>query len=211
MSESKRRKVKRSLETGKRRSCDVGCQADFEERGERRREEEREERKDPLYKVRHIITSVVNMSKALFNCGLQIPINEAMILFKGKLVIKVRMQDKPVQFGVKCYELCDAKTGYCKKFIMYAGKDDRDAGSVKKPGGAVMELVQDLYHTNHHLYMDNLYNSPILFKLLKTRRIQATGTARRPRIGYPHDQLKAFPLKERDHVAWLTWEGLTAL
>ena len=79
---------------------------------------------------------------------------------------------------------------------IYAGKDDRDTGSTGKTGRVVMELVQDLYHTNHHLYMDNFCNSPILFKLLKTRGIQAAGTAR-PRKGYPYDELTAFPLKKR--------------
>ena len=170
-----------------------------------------EERKDSLYKVRHVITSVVNKCKTLFRCAQEISINdEAMIPFKRKLAIKVRMPDKPVKFGVKCFELCDAKTGYCKNLIMYAGKDDRETGSIGKTGRVVMELVQDLYHTNHHLYMDNFYNSPILFKLLKTRGIQAAGTAR-PRKGYPNDELKAFQLKKRGEVAWLTWERMTAL
>jgi len=51
-----------------------------------------------------------------------------MVPFKGKLSIKVRMPDKLVKFGVKFFELCDAKTGYCKNFSIYAGKDDRETG-----------------------------------------------------------------------------------
>ena len=101
-----------------------------------------------------------------------------MIPFKEKLLIKVRMPDKPVKFGVKLFMLCDSKTGYCKNFTMYAGKDDRAVGNVSKTGAVVTELVQDLLHSNHQLYMDNFYTSPICFKLLKDRGILAAGTSR---------------------------------
>jgi hypothetical protein len=135
-----------------------------------------------------------------------------MVPFKGKLSIKVRMPDKPVKFGVKFFELCDAKTGYCKNFTMYAGKDDRDAGNLGKTGKVVMDLVEGLYHSNHHLYVDNFYTSPILFMLSKERGILAAGTAR-ARKGYPRDKLKSTKLSKRGDVTWLAAEGhgMTAL
>lgn len=91
-------------------------------------EQMEEEKKDPLYKVRGLYHDIVQKFKNLFNCSHEISINEAMVPFKGKLSIKVRMPDKPVKFGVKFFELCDAKTGYCKNFSIYAGKDDRETG-----------------------------------------------------------------------------------
>ena len=169
-----------------------------------------EEKKDPLYKVRHFYNTVVQKFKAMFNCGRQISVDEAMIPFKGKLTIKVRMPDKPVKFGVKLFMLCDSKTGYCKNFTMYAGKNDREVGNVGKTGAVVMELVEDLFHSNHHLYMDNFYTSPILFKLLKERGILAAGTAR-PRKNYPSEELKREKLSKRGEVAWLSWFNSLAL
>lgn len=73
-----------------------------------------------------------------------------------------------------------------------------------------MELMQDLYRTNHHLYMGNFYTSPILFRLLKARGILAAGTAR-PRQGYPTNELKAVQLRSRGQVAWLSWNEMLAL
>ena len=164
-----------------------------------------EEKKDLLYKVRHFYNTVVRKFKAKFNCGREISVVEAMIPFKGKLSIKVRMPDKTVKFGVKLFMLCDSKTGYCKNFtIMYAGKDDRAVGNVGKTGAVVMELVEDLFHSNHHLYMDNFYTSPILFKLLKERGILAAGTSR-PRKNYPSEELKREKLSKLREVAWLSW------
>ena len=162
-----------------------------------------EESRDTLYKVRAIYNELVTKFKQLFNCSREISINEAMVPFKGKLAIKVRMPDKPVKFGVKFFELCDAKTGYCKNFSVYAGQDNRQAGNLGKTGKVVMDLLKDVYYTNHHLYVDNFYTSPILFLMLKERGILAAGTAR-PRRGYPNEQLKRIQLKNRGDVAWLT-------
>lgn len=161
-----------------------------------------EEKQDPLYNVRGIY-HIVQKFKELFNCSREISIDEAMVPFKGRLAIKVRMPDKPIKFGVIFFQLCDSKTSYCKNFSIYAGKDDREAGNIGKTGKIVMDLVADLYNTNHHLYVDNFYTSPILFLLLRTRGILAAGTAR-PRKGYPHEQLKRAVLRKRGEVAWLT-------
>lgn len=169
-----------------------------------------DERKDHLFKIRNVSSSVINKCRTLFNCGREVSVDEAMIPFKGRLSIKVRMPDKPVKFGVKFFVLCDAKSGYCKNVIIYAGKDDRAAGNLGKTGKIVMELMQDLYRTNHYLYMDNFYTSPILFRLLKARGILAAGTAR-PRQGYPSNELKAAQLRSRGQVAWLSWNEMLAL
>ena len=110
---------------------------------------------------------------------------------------------KPVKFGVKFFELCDAKTGYCKNFTMNAGQDNQQARNLGKTGKVVMDLLKDLYNTNHHLYVDNFYTSPILFLMLKERGILSAGTAR-PRRGYLYDQLKRIQLGKCGDVAWLT-------
>ena len=75
----------------------------------------------------------------------------------------------PSKLECQINQLCDAKTGYCKNFSMYAGKDDRAVGAIGKTGRVVMDLVADLHKTNHHLYVDNFYTSPVLFLLLKER------------------------------------------
>jgi len=125
----------------------------------------------------------------MFNSGRQIYVVEVMIPFMGKLTIKAHMPDKPVKFGVKLYILCDSKTGYYKNFTMYAGKDDSAVGNVGKTGAVVIELVEDIFHPNHYLYVDHFYTNPILFKPLNERGILATGTSRSKK-NYPSGELK---------------------
>lgn len=90
-----------------------------------------------------------------------------MILYEERFAVKVRMPDKPIKFEVKFFILCDVKSRYCKNVINYADKDDAAAGTLGKTGKIVMELMQDVYLTNHLLYMDNFNTSPTLFRLLK--------------------------------------------
>ena len=167
-----------------------------------------DERNNHLFKISNVSSSVINKCNTLFNCDREVSVDGAMI--KGRLAIKLRIPDKPVKFGVKLFVLCDARSGYCKNVIFYAAKDDRAAGNLGKPGKIVIELMRDLHWTNHHLYIDNFYTSPILFRLLKAQGILAAGTAR-PRQGYPTNKLKTVQLRSRGQVAWLSWNEMLAL
>ena len=51
------------------------------------------------------VKPVPNCSFANYNCHREILVDEAMIPFKGRLKIKVRMPDKPVKYGIKFFEL----------------------------------------------------------------------------------------------------------
>ena len=72
-----------------------------------------------------------------------------------------------------------------------------------------MELVEDLFHRNHHLYMDNFYTSRI-FKLLKERGILAAGTERE-RKNYLSNEVKCEKISKHGEVAWLSWFNSLAL
>lgn len=58
------------------------------------------ERNDYLFKIRNVSLFVINKCKIFFNCDREVFVDEVMIFFKGRLVIKVRMFDKFVKFGI---------------------------------------------------------------------------------------------------------------
>lgn len=55
--------------------------------------------------------------------GQVLSIDEGMVPFKGRLSFKQYMKDKPTKWGLKCFLLCDAQTGYMHKFSVYTGKN----------------------------------------------------------------------------------------
>ena len=75
-------------------------------------------RKDHRFKIRNVCSSVINKCKTLFNCDREVSVDEAMIPFKGRLAIKVRMPDKPVKFGVKFFVMQKADIARMLSFML---------------------------------------------------------------------------------------------
>ena len=73
-----------------------------------------------------------------------------MIPFKGIIQFKQRMPLKPVKYGIKLFEVCESKTGYCMKFSVYLrnqGGDDDDGGDLGKTGKVVINLMNEWIST----------------------------------------------------------------
>jgi len=50
-----------------------------------------------------------------FSAGPLLVLDETMIKFRGRLKFRQFMKDKPVKWGVKCFLICNATSGYCHK------------------------------------------------------------------------------------------------
>ena len=169
-------------------------------------EKTEEEARDVLYKIRNISRTITQKFFDLYNCHESVSVDEGMVPFKGRLKIKVRMPDKPVKYGIKLFMLCDSTNGYCKKFDVYVGSDERNAGNLGKTGKTVLNLLQGLENTHHRVYMDNFYTSPILFLAMKNITLYGCGTVRNCK-GFPMNELKAVQTRQRGDIAWLSWNG----
>ncbi len=123
----------------------------------------------------------------------QIAIDEGMIPWRGNIHFRVYSPDKPNKYGMKSYMLCDSRNSYCSVFEMYTGKDDsKKASEYGATYDLVMKMVRGLYGKGYHLFLDNYYSSPTLFRHLSDLGINATGTLRANRKGVP-DCVKKTP------------------
>lgn len=84
--------------------------------------------------MREVFNGFVKKFRSVYNCHKEVLVDEAMIPFKGKLKIKVRMADKPIKFGVKLFQVCDARNGYCKNIKIYTCQDDHASGNIGNTG-----------------------------------------------------------------------------
>ena len=162
---------------------------------------------DAPRKLGSVYTDFQAALKGCKELGLNLSLDEMMIRFEGNLKFVHRKQNKPTSEGMKMYAICEAKTGYVYAFIldMRAGKTIRDF---------VMELVEELPNTGHHIYMDNLFISYDTLVQLKEKGFFACGTARSGALsGFPpqlQEKTKNKPqglkLPKRGNWAWL-WAG----
>ena len=142
---------------------------------------------DKLFKVRKLLDLLSPLFESEFEMHQSCTIDEAMIPFKGRLRFKQYMKDKPTKWGIKVFILADAPTGYVKRLQVYTGKGlDSCVTDVGLCTQVVLDLMKGFDHMGVQLYTDNFYTSPLLyFRLYKRQGINACGTVRPNRLGFP--------------------------
>ena len=144
---------------------------------------------DKLFKVRKVLDLLCPLFDSEFDMHQSCAIDEAMIPFKGRLKFKQYMKDKPTKWGIKVFVLADSPTGYVKRLQVYTGKGlDSCVGDVGLCTRVVLDLLVGFDNTGLQLYTDNFYTSPLLYyRLYRKQGINACGTARSNRIGFPKE------------------------
>lgn len=154
-----------------------------------------------LFKIQPIIDHLNHTFSSLYLPEQNIALDESLLLWKGRLSFAQLISNKAAKVGIKSYELCESRTGYLWKMIIYSGKGqpqlDEDHGDetneTNEPQGAtsqiVFNLVRPLFNKGHSLVMDNFYNSPLLSRALKAKKTDTMGTLRLNREFVP-DSLK---------------------
>ncbi|XP_043472990.1 piggyBac transposable element-derived protein 3-like [Leptopilina heterotoma] len=123
-------------------------------------------------------------------------VDEMMLKFYGRTVMKQFIKGKPIRFGIKMWAICSVE-GFLFDCDIYCGKgsnfysfDLADKLS-KCPLGSrvVMQMTQSLLTSvvpkklsQYHLYFDNYFSSPDLMVHLKNNGLRATGTVRQNRL-----------------------------
>ncbi|XP_051162153.1 piggyBac transposable element-derived protein 3-like [Leptopilina boulardi] len=119
-------------------------------------------------------------------------IDEMMVKFRGRTILRQFMRNKPVRFGIKMWALCISE-GYLFNCDVYCGKNSKSyffgkEGILNKcalGSCVVVGLLQNLLSSvvprnilKYHLYFDNFFTSPDLLVHLKKVGVRATGTVR---------------------------------
>ncbi|XP_058793744.1 piggyBac transposable element-derived protein 3-like [Phymastichus coffea] len=123
-------------------------------------------------------------------------VDEMMIKFYGRTVLKQYIQNKPDRFGIKMWALCTVN-GFLLDCDIYCGKGTNIYASETNPklskcalvSRVVLQMVQNLLLTvtprklyQYHLTFDNFFTGPDLLVHLKNIGLRATGTVRSNRI-----------------------------
>jgi len=119
------------------------------------------------------------------------------------------MPKKPKKFGIKLWSLCESVTCYCRQFQVYTGKVE----SSVEHGLAcrvVFDLMKHYLDKGYILFMDKFYTSYQLFTDLLKHKVEACGTVRSNRFGFPK-QLQGKIKMKRGEAKLLHCDGMTAV
>lgn len=122
--------------------------------------------------------------------GSVMAVDEMMIKFFGRTILKQFIRNKPVRFGIKLWAICTI-FGYLIDFDIYFGKNENDDESAISALGSrvVLKMLAEFFKQveedrvkQYHIYFDNLFTSPDLLVHLLQKGLVSTGTVRDNRV-----------------------------
>lgn len=141
------------------------------------------QRNNRLFKVQELVDYFNNKMRYVYYPGRELAIDEAMLLWRGRLQIRQYVKGKRHKYGIKFYSLNEPE-GLAIQLKIYGGASDELAG----PGHVnkvVLFLMRFMLNRGHSLFMDNYYNSFTLASKLLSNNTYCTGTLRSKRKHNP--------------------------
>lgn len=165
---------------------------------------------DRLYKVKPVIDIVMRNCRKLLSPKDCIVVDESMVPFQGRLLIRQFNPNKTHKYGLKIYK-ATTDDGYVWKYKVYTGQDPQIA-NLDKPGSVVVELCEELLDQGRMIIADNWYTSLPLAQYLLQRKTDLCGTLRKNRKNLPllvkNKKLKRGELiaAQKNNVTILKWK-----
>ncbi|XP_029295518.1 piggyBac transposable element-derived protein 4-like [Cottoperca gobio] len=160
---------------------------------------------DRLFRLKPLLDTIKDACKSFYHPRQNLSIDERMLATKARNGTLQHMRTaKPTKSGFKLFVLADSSTGYTWDFSVYTGKTQFAPG-IGLAYDSVMSLIKTSYlGSGFHLYVDNFYTSPKLFKDLFSLKIGACGPYRENRRGCPNTDSNALKEKApRGSIRWI--------
>ncbi|KAG1682589.1 PiggyBac transposable element-derived protein 4 [Nymphon striatum] len=120
-------------------------------------------------------------------------VDEALVLWKGRLGFRQFIKTKRARFGIKLFVFCNSERawfGYNYNFCIYYGKDNNaitpEFQQLSKSERIVAHLGKSILGQGRHIFVDNWYASTRLAAFLDSKNTMLTGTIR-PNRGLPKE------------------------
>jgi hypothetical protein len=143
---------------------------------------------DELRKVRPFLTLVQELCSNVYQPEQQVSVDESLILYKGRLLIRQFIPTKRARFGIKIYCACEASSGYLFNFIVHSTTaqnarigENLDCNRLPMSERIVVTLCRSLLNFGYHVFVDKWFTSTRLAEFLIERQTLLTGTVRQDR------------------------------
>ncbi|KAK3869539.1 hypothetical protein Pcinc_025158 [Petrolisthes cinctipes] len=144
------------------------------------------DKNNPHTRIEPYLDLLRDRCQTLIRPSRHIAIDEALVLWKGRLGFRQVSKTKRAHFGVKVFVLCPSGErwdGYSWNYALYYDKsnfkiDDPNASQLTVSEDIVVYLMKDLLDQGRHIITDNWYTSSRLSDYLLTRDTMLTGVVR---------------------------------
>ena len=119
---------------------------------------------DRLWKIRNIFDTLNNKFGELYNPTEHLAVDEAIVLYKRRVVFQQYIPKKHKRFGIKIYKLCDS-LGYTYDMSMYLGKQRKHATvQITAKHRTVLQVIRRVEGLGHKIFRTII--SPCLLCLM---------------------------------------------
>lgn len=144
------------------------------------------DKSNPRTRIEPFLCLLRENSQMVMRPGRHVAVDEALVLWKGRLHFRQYIKSKRARFGLKLYVLCpsdEAWKGFSWNVDLYYGKDsyqveDEAASHLSVSERTVVFLMKDLLDEGRHVITDNWYTSLRLATYLEQRKTMLTGVVR---------------------------------
>lgn len=149
---------------------------------------------DKLHKLRPLLDILNQNIGKVYRPSSFVVIDESMIAFKGRSMLKQYMPNKPIKRGYKVWCLADSTTGFIIGFIVYTGKEEAIRNSPL--GERVVLSFADKIRPGSVLVLDNFFTSVSATSKLLEKKIYSCGTVRSNSKNLPAFMKKSKEMKK---------------
>ena len=143
-----------------------------------------------LRKILPIVEHLDNTMNTIYISGKDLSIDESMMLWRGRLVLRQYIKNKRHKYRIKLYELCESDE-VVMKVRVYSGESVVDPNLLGQAGAVVLDLMEQFLRQGYCLYTDNYYNSFGLSKHLFKKKTYNCGTLRSDCKSNPKEVMKS--------------------
>lgn len=136
-----------------------------------------------LHKIEQVADHIMQNIQKVYYPGKNLSLDEALLLWRGRLLFRQYIPNKSAKYGIKLYELC-TPDGFVLDCLIYSGKGTVDS-EISHSHAIVTKLGERFLGKGHTLYLDNYYNSVRLAEYLYDNKTHVVGTLRKNRKGNP--------------------------
>jgi len=168
---------------------------------------------DPLFKIRPEIDTLITKFQDVYTPEEQLTIDEAICPFPGRIFFRVYIKGKPHKYGIKMFELCEAKSGYVYNLDIYTGAHPTNSEH-NTAFSVVNRLCDKIKGKGHCVYMDRWFSSPKIFDHLWGCKTKAVGTVMSNRKEMPKQAFSGKLKKgekisrQRDRLLAIKWKDI---
>jgi hypothetical protein len=148
-----------------------------------------QKKEDPLALIRTVYNELRKRFKQNWYLSEVVVVDEGIIPFKGKVMMRQYIPRKPHNTGIKYWAFAD-ETGYLYDFKIYIGKMWKGVSDANLGEKIVLNFEKHLSPQSHILIFDNYFNSLSLAEKLIEKKRFFIGTCRADRPKWLFDEIK---------------------